>query len=309
MANKEKLRSLINSNEAGRDLVGLEIGPSFDPIVAKRDGHNVEILDHMSAADLRLKYQNAPHVDLSAIEEVDYISDGGSIFELVGKPAHYDYIVASHVIEHTVDLLRFLEDCQGLLKPDGRLILAVPDMRFSFDCLRPVSTTGQVVEAYFEKAKRHSLAKLFDEMAYNCRREGEIGWPRGTVGKLAFFRPVADAKWILEEYRKDEAFVDIHAWQFSPSSFRLIVSDLYKLGLIELREQSFDASQDNEFFVVLSKKAGDCPLTRMALAECILVEQTAIFARIPFDPRKFLRNLRNRAALGPRIRALWSRVN
>ena len=306
MANKEKLRSLINSSESGGDLVGLEIGPSFDPVVAKRDGHNVEILDHMSAADLRLKYENAPHVDLSAIEEVDYISDGGSIFELVGKPAHYDYIVASHVIEHTVDLLRFLEDCQGLLKPNGRLILAVPDMRFSFDCLRPVSTTGQVVEAFFDKAKRHSLAKLFDEMAYNCRRDGEIGWPRGTIGKLAFFRPVADAKWILKEYRKDESFVDIHAWQFCPSSFRLIIRDLNELGLIELREQSFDATQDNEFFVVLSTNASGCPLTRMALAENILFEQSAIFARRRFDPRKLFRKLRYRAALGRRLRSIWS---
>lgn len=306
MANKKKLRSLIHSSEAGRDVVGLEIGPSFDPVVAKRDGHNVEILDHMSAADLRLKYQNAAHVDLSAIEEVDFVSDGGSIFELVGKPAHYDYIVASHVIEHTVDLLRFLEDCQGLLKPEGRLILAVPDMRFSFDCLRPVSTTGQVVEAYFEKAERHSMAKLFDEMAYNCRREGEIGWPRGTSGKLAFVRPVADAKWILEEYRDNGSFLDIHAWQFCPSSFRLIIRDLYDLGLIELREQSFDGTQDNEFFVVLSRNAGDCPVSRMALAERTLVEQSAIFARPAFDPRKFVRKLRNRAQLGRRLRSIWS---
>lgn len=278
MANKKKLQHLIRLNEAGSNLVGLEIGPSFDPIVAKRDGHNVEILDHMSAADLRLKYQNAPHVDLSAIEEVDYVSDGGSIFELVGKPAHYDYIVASHVVEHTVDLLRFMLDCQGLLKPEGKLILAVPDMRFSFDCLRPVSTTGQVIQAFFEKVKRHSIAKLFDELAYNCLRDGQIGWQRGALGGLTFFRPLADAKWILEEYRHNDSFIDIHAWQFCPSSFRLIMHDLHELGLMELREQAFDDTQDNEFFVVLSKNASGSPLTRIALAQRSLVEQSAILA-------------------------------
>lgn len=277
MANKNKLLSLINQHSAGVHGLGLEIGASFDPIVAKRDGYPVEVLDHLSAADLRVKYKDAA-VDLSKIEEVDYVSDGGSILELIGKPEHYDYIVASHVIEHTVDLLRFLLDCEALLKPGGALVLAVPDMRFSFDCLRPLTTTGQVLQAHLEQGKRHSVGKVFDELAYNCVRNGAIAWSRDNKGALSFFRPLADAKSFLEQYQAGDMFIDIHAWQFTPSSFRLVTNDLYEMGRTALREKTFDSSSDNEFFVVLSKTAAGCPVSRMALAERALVEQRAILA-------------------------------
>lgn len=47
--------------------LGLEIGPSFNPLVPKAEGYRVEILDHLSAANLREKYKSAPNVDLSKI--------------------------------------------------------------------------------------------------------------------------------------------------------------------------------------------------------------------------------------------------
>lgn len=58
------------------------------------------------------KYANAPGVEVSRIEVVDHVSTGASVFDAVGKTARYDYIVASHVIEHTTDMLGFLKDCQ-----------------------------------------------------------------------------------------------------------------------------------------------------------------------------------------------------
>ncbi len=278
MANKKKLLELIDLAALGADAIGLEIGPSFDPVVSRRDGHNVEILDHLSADDLRAKYKDAPNVNLALIEEVNYVSDGCSILELIGKPGHYDYIVASHVIEHTVDFLGFLLDCQHLLKASGRLVLAVPDMRFSFDCLRSLSTTGQVLQAHVDKAKRHSIGNVFDEMAYNCQRDGAIAWQRNAGGTLTFFRPLSDAKWITEQYMNGDMFLDIHAWQFTPSSFRLILNDLGELGLLELHEKLFDEASENEFFVVLSKNATGCAVSRIVLAERTLMEQRAIIA-------------------------------
>ncbi len=121
---RDLLLSLINTQG-----VGLEIGPGFNPLVPKSQGYRVETLDHATREDLAAKYANAPGVDVSRIEVVDHVSTGASVFDAVGKPAHYDYIVASHVIEHTTDMLGFLKDCQRVLKPDGVLALAVPDKR------------------------------------------------------------------------------------------------------------------------------------------------------------------------------------
>ena len=258
--------------------LGLEIGPSFNPLVPKSDGYNVEILDHLPAADLRKKYAGAD-VDLSKIEEVDYVSNGGSILGLIRKPKHYDYIVASHVIEHTTDFLGFVSDCEQLLNDRGVLVLAVPDKRFAFDCLRPYSTTGQILQAHMDKRQRHPPGKVFDEVAYNCMRDGAIAWGAKDSGSLSFFRPLQDAKAIFEALEKHDTFHDIHAWQFTPSSFRLIMSDLAEINVIGLREKSFQDTVGHEFFITLSKTSMGCPVDRLLLAERMVSEQNKIVVR------------------------------
>ena len=115
MTREEKLLQFVD-----RNAVGLEIGPSYNPVTPKLAGWNVEILDHLNAADLRKKYA-AWGVDGSKIEDVDYVISDNSIFGAINKASHFDFIIASHVIEHMTDMLRFLTDCQRLLKPDGVL--------------------------------------------------------------------------------------------------------------------------------------------------------------------------------------------
>lgn len=210
---------------------------------------------------------------------MDYVSDGGSIFDLIGKNQHYDYIIACHVIEHTIDLLGFISDCERLLNDEGVLVLAVPDKRFGFDCLRSVSTTGQILQAHLEKRQRHTPGQVFDEIAYNCLRGGSIAWKSGDSGSLSFFRSLCDAKAVFEELQENVSFHDIHAWQFTPASFRLAISDLSEIGAIRLRENSFHETLGQEFFMSLSKSGAGCSVDRMLLAECSISEQQAIIVR------------------------------
>jgi hypothetical protein len=49
--------------------------------------------------------------------------------------------------EALVDLIRFLNDCDSLLKKAGILSLAVPNKRYSFDHFRPITGIGRVVDA------------------------------------------------------------------------------------------------------------------------------------------------------------------
>jgi len=141
----------------------------------KTAGFDVEILDYLDAEGLRRKYA-AASVDLSAVEEVDYIADGRPMTEVIGERHRYDWIVASHVIEHVPNLVAFLIDCEALLKPGGSLVLAVPDKRCCFDILRPVSTVGQVLQAHVDDRKRPWPGVIFDDIAYARKRCGRIGW-------------------------------------------------------------------------------------------------------------------------------------
>jgi SAM-dependent methyltransferase len=244
---------------------GLEIGPGHQPLVPKSAGYRVETVDHTDAAQLRKKFSK-DGLDLSRVEDVDYITGGGSIFETIGKPGRYDYIVASHLIEHIPDLLGFLKDCERLLKPEGRLALAVPDKRHCFDVFQGLTTTGQILQAHAERASRPSPAVAFDCIAYSGCRGGKIAWLANDDADLSFGHTLTDAKALFDRARTSDDYIDVHVWRFIPASFRLIVSDLNALGEISLQELSFSAPGGFEFFMTLSRDAAGCPLDRLTLA-------------------------------------------
>lgn len=111
-----------------RDGLGLEIGPSHNPMAPRKAGFNVHTLDHLDAEGLRRKYANHG-VNVDDIEDVTFVWNGEPLHELVGGTAIYDWILASHVIEHTPDFVDFVQECEKLLKPDGCLTLVIPDKR------------------------------------------------------------------------------------------------------------------------------------------------------------------------------------
>jgi SAM-dependent methyltransferase len=256
--------------------VGLEIGPGFDPLVPKSSGRRIETVDHASAAELREKYRNAATVDISRIEEVDYVWDGRSLADIIKKEAHYDYIVASHVIEHTPDLLGFLQDCQAVLKQDGVLVLAVPDKRRCFDVFQSLTSTGMVLQAHLDRQTRHTPGQMFDFIAYNGLRDGMSGWSFEADGPLTFAHDLDFARYGFEQAISSNTYVDAHAWRFTPSSFRLVLNDLHACGHLALREAFFAESDTIEFYVSLSRCGPGCPFDRLTLARMTLVEQQEI---------------------------------
>jgi len=124
-----------------RDGLGLEIGAGGAPVAPKKQGFRVHVLDHCDKKALIEKYRRH-EVNIENIEEVDFVWDGRSYTELIGRRHIYDWIIGSHVLEHTTDLIGFLNDCDSLLKKDGVLSLAVPDKRYCFDRFRPLSGIG-----------------------------------------------------------------------------------------------------------------------------------------------------------------------
>lgn len=161
--------------------LGLEIGPSHNPIAPKKKGYNIHILDHASAEELRAKYQNHG-LNLDNIEEVDFIWQGQPLPELVGKKHCYDWIIASHVVEHIPDLIAFLQQCEELLKPKGVLSLVIPDKRYCFDYFQPLSTTGMLLDAHAEQRTRPSPGQIFDHFANAATRNGAIAWSENQRG-------------------------------------------------------------------------------------------------------------------------------
>jgi glycosyltransferase involved in cell wall biosynthesis len=237
-----------------RDGLGLEIGASYNPIARKRDGFRVETLDHADAEGLRAKYRNDPTVDIANIEEVDYVWTGQPMHELTGKEDHYDWIIASHVIEHTPDMVSFLKQCERMLKPGGVLCLAIPDRRYCFDVFRPASTPGDVIQAYMEKRSRHTLGTLWDRMTMSALKGGAPAWNQQHRGDYAMSEAsIAGAPAHLAEAQRTDEYIDAHNWRFTPASFKLIMLDIALLGYTTLGVANFFDPDGCEFIVQLKK--------------------------------------------------------
>lgn len=271
MGRVDFLRSLIDVGG-----IGLEIGPSYNPLLPKSEGFRVETVDYTDCEGLRAKYKGSPHADIAKIETVDHIIRDNALAESIGRSAYYDYIVASHVIEHTPDMLSFLNDCERLLKADGILLLAVPDKRHCFDVFQPLTSTGAILQAHYDERRRPGLGAIFDDRAYNAVRAGAIGWTADDDQPLNFFLDEQAAITCFKSDCSVDTYIDVHVWKFVPSSFRLILNDLSTIRKTALRELQFFDSVGNEFYMTLSTRGAGCPVDRLTLAKRMLVEQATI---------------------------------
>lgn len=261
--------------------LGLEIGPSHNPLAPKREGYNVHIIDYLSADGLRAKYSGHTGINIDNIEEVDYVWKGGPLEELIGKTEYYDYIIASHVIEHIPNPILFLQSCSRLLKPTGILSLVIPDKRFCFDYFMPVTTTGMWIDAWCQNRSKPTSGQIFDHFANASKRADQIAWRNDKKGGAdSFVHSIEMAKQLWEAASSaTEEYIDVHCWRFTPASFRLILSDLNYLGLLNLAILAELDTIGCEFYVSLGRQGhlGSQAENndRISLLQALLVENNA----------------------------------
>jgi predicted SAM-dependent methyltransferase len=269
-----------------RTMFGLEVGPSYNPALPRADGWNVETIDHASAEDLRAKYKDI--TDVSQIGHVDYISDALPMHEVIKRRGEYDFILASHVIEHVTDFIGFLQSCELLLKPEGQLILVVPDKRKCFDVMQARTTTGQILEANRHNAVRHNPGSVFDFISNTADLGGLSVWENDWARKRRLaFHYAENVEFALSEYNRainQPEYIDIHAWRFVPSSFRLIMQELERLGFTKLKETLFEDTNHFEFYFAASAAGLGCTLSRLELSKAIASEEIEGLMQIATAP-------------------------
>ncbi len=266
MKREDKILKLVNKTG-----YGVEIGPSYSPVAPKKAGYKVQIIDHMNREQLLAHYQGHGQ-PLENIEEVDYVWKGESYQELTGKSKFYDWIIASHVIEHTPDLIGFLENCDHILKDEGVLSLAIPDSRYSFDHFRPLTSLAHVLDAHFQKHTRPSAGTAYEYHLNVVSKGGQIVWKNHARGEYRFIHSPEKARQTMEQVLQEQAYIDLHVWCFTPSSFRLLLHDLYNLGLSPFKECIFFPTVGCEFFVTLGRKGNGMHVDRLSLLKKIKAE-------------------------------------
>lgn len=61
---------------------------------------------------------------------------------------HYDFLLSSHMLEHSSNPIKALREWRRVLKPGGSLILLLPNKRWMFDHRRPLTTLEHIVSDF-----------------------------------------------------------------------------------------------------------------------------------------------------------------
>jgi hypothetical protein len=258
-----------------KEGVGIEICPSHRPIAPKSQGFNVKIIDHLDKNGLIDKYR-AHGIDTSMIEEVDYIWHGESYAQLTGKRHFFDWIIACHLIEHTPDLIGFICGCEEVLNSEGTLSLAVPDKRYCFDLCRSTTGLAALIDAHEQRRTIHTVGTAAEYFLNVVARNGSIAWRKESLGgAFSHIHGKNDAEHGIRDIRERGAYLDLHAWVFTPHSFRLLMNDLYELGYIKLRESGFFTTDGHEFYIALSANGNGPGMSRLELSRIALAESSS----------------------------------
>ena len=231
---------------------GVEIGALQAPLITPQEG-NIIFVDHAGTEELKAKYASAPDVNTDDIVDVTGIWGERSLFDCVG--GDFDFVLASHVVEHVPDLVTWLQEVRSILKPNGSLRLAVPDRRYTFDYYRAETRLHDVLDAYLQRARR-PLPRLVLEHFSMIRTVDTAAIWRGEPPKA--FEPdqqaINAAMAIARDALFNERYHDTHCWVFTPDSFRDIFEQLRLIDLapFKIDEVMEPSLNEIEFVVHLS---------------------------------------------------------
>ncbi|WP_297736690.1 methyltransferase domain-containing protein [Nocardioides sp.] len=234
---------------------GLEIGPLDRPI-AVRPESDVSYLDVSDRSKLQAHYGPDDNVDVDKIPELDFWleHDDGfrSLEDACSTGAPFDWVLASHVIEHIPDVIGWLRQLWQVTADDGELALSVPDRRFCFDLHRPATTVGQALEAHDRGDQTPSPRAVFDAHRGAVDVPAERAWAGDVPDATARSHTWDHALELLERCRRGE-YVDSHVWLWTPREFVSFIDDLCHLGLVDFVVDRLlpTAHNDLEFHVVL----------------------------------------------------------
>lgn len=226
----------------------LEIGPFDCPVIR---GSNVEYFDVLDQQGL---YDRAVTIgrtgNLTNIPFINYVSNTGDLTVINEK---YDLVLSCHSIEHQIDFIQHLKDVEKILKTGGYYAVLLPDKRYCFDHFIRETTIADVLQYHFNKTSFHTVKSVIEHRALTCHNDIGRHWKNDHGENHIDPNHITNA---IEEYNtgtSTNSYIDVHALQFTPDSFREIINLLNELGYIQLKVDKIYPTLLNscEFYVIL----------------------------------------------------------
>jgi SAM-dependent methyltransferase len=240
---------LLASIGATEDV--LEIGPSIYPTI--KEGR-VKYFDLVDSDGLVARAASLGYPSV-ATPKIDYVSPIGDL-SIVEDNA-FDVVFSCHCIEHVPDLILHFNEVARILRPGGRYIIMAPDKRYCFEHYIPASTVADVVQAHYERRTTQSLANFIESHALRTHNETKRHWA-GDHGVQTCFEDSNAVATAIQMHRDANGdYRDLHAWRFTPRSFRAILRQLVSAHLTRLSPDCVlgTARDTNTFVAILTHPA------------------------------------------------------
>ena len=178
----DRLRCYAREREAFTGKTGIEFGgPSsifaargifpVYPLALRIDNCN---FDSQTLWEGRIEPQHGFHFDprrepgqqfVAEATDLRFLPDGG-----------YDFVLSSHMLEHSANPLKALREWLRLLKPGGTLFLVLPHREGTFDHRRPVTPLTHLVEDFERQRGEDDLTHLPEILSlHDLRRDPGAG--------------------------------------------------------------------------------------------------------------------------------------
>jgi hypothetical protein len=227
----------------------LEIGPFCNPITS---GSNSAYFDVLDSDGLRRRAE-AIGYPIIRVPAIDYVSPVGDL-SIVDRV--FAAVTSSHCIEHQPDLVKHLRQVGCILETSGYYFLIIPDKRYCFDHFISASTIAGVVGAHIEQRRVHRPASVIEHRALTTHNNSERHWLGDHSDPGHRERLAGRTRAAVREFEQaDGSYVDVHAWQFTPNSFRDLIENLHAFELSPLKPvRVYNTPQGrSEFCAILQK--------------------------------------------------------
>lgn len=272
---RKQIRELVRQG----GVTALEIGPYTNPICDFSVG-NVFSCDTATREALVKRINEDPNRNghgADNIPETHFIINSDNRFSIFAAVSgrRFDYVISSHNLEHSPNLIQTLLDIEKVLKPGGKLLAFLPDARFCFDRYRTLTTLPDVLESYYEQRSLSCFRNILDHHMHHADNNARRWWKEKMEADISPHKEVMEHSYatawqhasarMLEKfptkddldalYRKSTSeYMDVHNSTFSSITFKNILSLLISYGYISgLRLEHIGHTKPNqqEFFVLL----------------------------------------------------------
>lgn len=238
----------------------LELGPLNRPIANKNVYPNTFYCDVRSTEEVRELYSGNDYleatglmVDPETIVPIDYIvrESYEKTFKDVEK---FDFVIASHVLEHMEDLIYALRDISTVLKREGVFFIVYPDRRYCFDHFRTSASFRDAYNVFRNGSVKNAPMVLDFYFSVIAENNPDTFWNKEGILNYLPEAPFDKAVEHYEQALNGVKMDDVHYWPFTDMDFLRFLYDCIRAKLIPFRCISFcPCLQNDQQFIVALK--------------------------------------------------------